>query len=103
MAGALDLVLRHLDEVRPAEHVPECLDQVRIGGAHGGFPRPLAAVVRIEIVVGLLQALELGEIFEVKDGAEEPAELAPRFAAAGFRDLRLVTQRRAQCRSCARE
>ena len=92
MAGAFDLVARHLDEVRPAEHVPEGLDQVGVGGAHRRFGRPLAAMVRIEIVVSLLQALELGEIFEVKDGAEQPAELAPRFAAAGFSDLRLVTQ-----------
>ena len=92
MAGALDLVLRHLDEVRPAEHVPEALDQVRIGGAHGGVARPLAGVVRIEIVVGLLQALELGEIFKMKDGAKQPAELAPRFGAARFRDLRFATQ-----------
>src|SRR5262245_59213548 len=50
-------------------------------------------MVGIEIIIGLFQALELGEIFVMEDGREQTAELAPCLGVARFRDFRVGQER----------
>ena len=91
---ALDLLVRHLDEVGALEHGGEQLDQLRIGAVDriGAEPR-VRGQLRIEIVVGVPQLLEAVEIFVVIDRRQHLADLPELLALAVVRELAMLDQR----------
>ena len=86
--GALDLLVRNLDEVRAVQDLSERVDQIPIGAFDCGVVEAALAVgVGTEIEVVVAQPLELIEILIVIDRAEQAAKLAELFP------LRLAAER----------
>src|SRR5437763_280119 len=75
--GALNLLVRHFDEVRAMQDLGERVDQIAIGAFdRRAVEARMAVGVRAEIEVVVAQPLELIEILIVIDRAEQAAELA---------------------------
>ena len=63
--GALDLLVRHFDEVRAMQDLGERVDQIAIGAFdRGAVEARMAVGVRAEIEVVVAQPLELIEILK---------------------------------------
>ena len=83
--GAVDLVVRYLDEIGVVQHAAQRGDQLVIGAIEGGGVEPGMRGVELgaEVEVVVAELLEPVEILVVIDRAEQLAELA-KFLAVGF-------------------
>ena len=98
---ALDLLMRHLDEVGALEHGVSELDQLRIGAIDASRVEARVRIeLRIEIVIGVPQFLEPVEIFVVIDRRQHPADLTGTVRAASRPRTRHARPARRGCRSC---
>jgi hypothetical protein len=90
---ALDLLVRHLDEIGALEHGGELLDQLRIGAIDGLGAEPrVRRELRIEIVIRVPQHLEPVEIFVVIDCGQHLAYLPEPVALAVIRERAMLDQ-----------